>query len=190
MNRFMKMVKSHRLMTLGALGLLVAAGSVAVYSGASFNYKTANPSNIFTAGILSHSNTKTGAAIVTATAMEPGQNQFGTVTIKNTGNVAGTFTVAKSAVVDVAGTNGGLLSTVLTIVVSDVTVPATPVVKYTGTLSAMGNVALGTFAALESHDYKITLTFPDAGVPTTNTTGDNTFQGSSLTCQLDWTSVQ
>ena len=190
MKRIMTMVKSHRLMTLGALGLLIAAGSVAVYSGASFNFKTANPSNIFTAGILSHSNTKTGAAIVTATGMEPGLSQFGTVTIKNTGNVAGTFTVAKSAVVDVAGTNGGLLSSILTIVVSDVTVPATPVIKYTGTLTAMSNVALGTFAANESHDYKITLTLPDGGVPTSNTTGDNAFQGSSMTCQLDWTSVQ
>jgi spore coat-associated protein N len=188
--RFTTMIKSHRLLTLGALGLLVAAGSVAVYSGASFNFKTANPTNMFTAGILSHSNTKTGAAIVTATGMEPSQNKQGTVTIKNTGNVAGTFSVAKSAVADVAGANGGLLSTVLTISIIDVTVPATPVTKYTGALTAMTNVALGTFAALESHDYQVTLTFPDAGVPVSNTTGDNTFQGSSLTCQLDWTSVQ
>ena len=70
------------------------------------------------------------------------------------------------------------------------TVPATPVIKYTGTLTAMSNVALGTFAANESHDYKITLALPDGGVPATNTTGDNAFQGSSMTCQLDWTSVQ
>jgi spore coat-associated protein N len=190
MKRLMTMVKGHRLLTLGALGLLVAAGSVAVYSGASFNFKTANPTNMFTAGILAHTNSKTAAAIVTATGMEPGQNKVGTVTVKNTGNVAGTFSVAKSAVVDTAGTNGGLLSTVLTISVIDVTVPATPVTKYTGTLSAMGSIALGTFAANDTHDYSVTLALPDAGVPASNTTGDNTFQGSSLTCQLDWTSVQ
>ena len=190
MKRVSSMLRSHRLLTLAAVAVLVAAGSAAAYTGASFNYKTANPTNVFTAGILSHSNTKTGAAIVTASLMEPGQYKQGTVTIKNTGSVAGTFSVAKSSLVDVAGGNGGLLSSVLTISVDDVTVPATPVNKYSGTLSAMGNVALGTFAASESHDYQITLTFPNGAVPTSNTTGDNAFQGSSLSFQLDWTSVQ
>jgi hypothetical protein len=190
MKRLTIMIRSHRLLTLAALGLLVAAGSVAVYSGASFNFKTANPSNIFTAGILSHSNTKTGSAIVTATGMEPSQTKVGTVTIKNTGNVAGTFSVGKSALVDTPGLNLGQISTVLRIDVVDVTVPATPVSKYSGLLSAMGSVGLGTFAAGVSHDYQITLTFPDGGTPASNTTGDNAFQGSSLTFQLDWTSVQ
>lgn len=190
MKRVSSMLRSHRLLTLAAVAVLVAAGSAAAYTGASFNYKTANPSNVFTAGILSHSNGKVGAAIVTSGLMVPGQNKQGTVTIKNTGNVPGTFSLAKSAMVDTAGTYGGLLSTVLTISVDDVTVPATPVNKYNGTLSAMANVALGTFAANESHDYQITLTFPNGAVPTANNTGDNTFQNASLTFQLDWTSVQ
>ena len=161
-----------------------------MYSGASFNFKTANPSIIFTAGILSHSNDKTGAAIVTATGMEPGGSQFGQVVIKNTGNVTGTFSVGKLALVDTPGVNLGNISTVLRIDLVDITVPATPVSKYSGLLSAMGSISLGTFAAAVSHDYQITLTFPDGGTPASNTTGDNAFQGSSLTFQLDWTSVQ
>jgi hypothetical protein len=112
------------------------------------------------------------------------------VTIKNTGNVAGTFSVSKSAIADVAGTYGGLLSSVLKISVDDITVPANPVNKYNNTLSGFSNVALGTLAANASATYQITLSFPDGGVPASNTTGDNAFQGSSLTFQLDWTSVQ
>ena len=190
MKRVSSMLRSHRLLTLAAVAVLVAAGSAAAYTGASFNYKTANPTNVFTAGILSHSNTKAGSAIVTAAAMEPGQSSQGTVTIKNTGNVAGTFSVSKSAIADVAGTYGGLLSSVLKISVDDVTVPASPVNKYNNTLSGFSNVALGTLAANASATYQITLSFPDGGVPASNTTGDNAFQGSSLTFQLDWTSVQ
>ena len=183
------MLRSHRLLTLRR-GCLWPPALPRPTQERTFNYKTADPTNVFTAGILSHNNTKAGAAIVTATLMEPGQNKQGTVTIKNTGTVAGTFSVAKSAMADVAGANGGLLSTVLTITVVDVTVPASPVTKYTGTLSAMGNVALGTFAANESHDYQITLAFPDGSTPADNTHGDNAFQGSSISFELDWTSVQ
>jgi hypothetical protein len=52
------MFGSHKGLVFAAMAVLVIGGSVAAYSGASFNYRTANPANVFTAGNLSHSNSK------------------------------------------------------------------------------------------------------------------------------------
>ncbi|MBM3147429.1 MAG: hypothetical protein FJ000_05995, partial [Actinobacteria bacterium] len=74
--------------------------------------------------------------------------------------------------------------------VEDVTVPGAPVVKYDGLLKDMPSTLLGTLAAGGSSTYEFTVTFPDGGVPPDNVSGDNRYQGSSLTVQFDWTSVQ
>ncbi len=89
---------SPRKVLVAFAGLLVAA-AVAVGSGANFNSTSANPSNVFTAGTISHSNSKAGAAILTAANMVPGGTATGTVDIKNTGSVNGTFTLAHTVAV-------------------------------------------------------------------------------------------
>ncbi len=86
---------SPRKVLFAFAGLLVAA-AVAVGSGANFNSTSANPSNVFTAGTISHSNSKANAAILTATNMVPGDTSTGTVDIKNTGSASGTFSLLNS----------------------------------------------------------------------------------------------
>ncbi len=188
MKRLGIMLGRHRYLTLAAVALLVAAGAVAAFSGASFNYKTANPGNTFTAGILTHSNSQSGA-ILTVEKMVPGQSASGEVTIANTGDIAGAFSVTKSGLSDVAGSNGGLLSDVLTLKIEDVT-GATPAVVWQGPIKDLAAQSLGQWDAGVSHSYRFTVSFPDGGSPADNTSGDNAYQGSSLEVQFDWTSVQ
>jgi len=184
------MIGGHKLLVLSALSMLIIGGSVAVYSGASFNYKTSNPSNTFTAGNLAHSNSKTGAAILTAAStMKPGDSTTGDVVITNTGNISGTFSLVRSALTDTPGANGGALSTVLNLTIADVANLGSPI--YTGKLSACtATISLGTWAAGAAKTYRFTVAFPDGGTPGTNTTGDNAYKLSSCSATFDWTSVQ
>jgi spore coat-associated protein N len=177
---------SPRKVMLGLVAVLVAA-AIAVGSGANFNSTTANPSNVFSAGTISQSNSKTGAAILTASNLIPGGTASGTVDIKNTGTVSGAFTLTNSAPVDTP-TNSGL-STKLTIVITDQGDPAcvsscpAAATVYTGTLAGMGNIVLGTFAPAATHRYQFVATFPSAG-----TNGaDNAYQGTSTTTGYTFT---
>jgi spore coat-associated protein N len=171
---------------LGALLIALLAFGAIVGSGASFTSKSANPSNTFSSGNLAQSNSKEGAAVLTAVKMLPATSTNGTVTITNSGDVAGTFTLSKTSLTDTPGANGGQLSSVLDLKVEDVTIPASPVSVYSGKVGAMGAQSLGSFAAGEARTYKFTITFPDGGVPSSPTTGDNAYKGSSMSVGYQW----
>jgi spore coat-associated protein N len=171
--------------TLAALASLCLAAAVAVGSGASFTSASANPSNTFSAGNLSQTNSKSGAAILTANKMKPADSVNGTVTITNSGDVPASFTLSKSNLSDTPGPNGGSLPGKLDLTVEDVT--GTPATVYTGKVNAMPPQSLGSFAVGEARTYKFTVTFPDGGTPPSDTTGDNAYKGSSMTVQYDWT---
>jgi hypothetical protein len=180
---------SPRTILVALAGLMVAA-AVAVGSGANFNSTSANPSNVFTAGTISHSNSKANAAILTAANLVPGNTATGTVDIKNTGSATGTFTLAHTVAVDTPASPG--FSKKLTLVVSDLGNPEcvsscpAVVVLYTGLMSAMpSTIALGTFAPAATHRYQFTVTFPDSG------TGgaDNAYQGASTSVEYAWSST-
>jgi spore coat-associated protein N len=170
---------------LGALLVALLAFGAVVGSGASFTSKSANPSNTFSAGNLAQSNSKEGAAVLTATKMLPGETTNGTVTITNSGDVAGTFTLSRSSLSDTAGPNGGKLSGVLKLDVEDVT-GKSPKTVYSGKVDAMGAQSLGSFAVGEARTYKFTITFPDGGTPASATTGDNAYKGSSMSVGYQW----
>src|SRR5919199_902688 len=152
----------HPLRALGALGALIAAVAVAVGSSASFTASSANPSNTFAAGTLSILNSKEGLAVLTASNMKPGDSATGTVDVQNSGSLSGAFTLSRSGISDSDGANP--MSAKLDLVVKDCgdfssgtpTCDAGDPQKYSGTISAMGTVALGTFAANEKHRYEFT----------------------------------
>jgi hypothetical protein len=196
MKRVGVMLSRHRSMTLAAVALLLAAGAVAAFSGAAFSYKTANPSNTFTAGILSHSNSEDGLAILKLDPlMKPTSVRTGTVTITNTGNLDGKFYLSMSNLTNVrSGTYGGDLSDVLTLKVVDTTTTTT---VYDAALKDFPEtgidtpISLGTFTASGgAHTYEFTVTFPDGGVPPANDEGDNIYQNAQLTVQFDWNETQ
>jgi spore coat-associated protein N len=172
----------------GLVGVLAATG-IAVGSGANFNSASANPSNVFSAGTISQSNSKTGAAVLTAAGLKPGGTATGTVDIKNTGSVSGAFTLSQSNLTNTPTTPA--LSSKLTIVITDKHDPACAVscpadsTVYSGTIGGMGTTSLGTFAAAETHRYLFTVTFPDGGA----SGADNSYQGAQTSVDYAFTAT-
>jgi hypothetical protein len=171
--------------TLGVLAAVLAALGVAIGSGAAFTAQTANPSNTFSAGTLSMSNSKDNAAILTASNLKPGDSTSGTVDIQNTGSVSGTFSLTRSALSDSDGTNP--MSAKLNVVVKDCgdfsagtpSCDAGDPQIYNGTLQAMtGSYALGSFASGVKHRYEFAVTF--------DSSADNSYQGDSSTATFQW----
>lgn len=175
--------KQRASLLLAAL-VLIAAAAVGS-SGAVFTAHSANPANVFTAGNLSHVNSKANAAILTASKMKPLDTATGSVTITNDGDIPGTFSLSTSNLTNTPGGNGGLLSAVLLVKVVDGTTTV-----YDGPINAVGTVPLGTFAPAAVHTYAFTVTFPDGGTPGSDTTGDNAYKSSSMAIEFDWTEVQ
>lgn len=166
----------HKRIIAGLATALVALG-LAVGSGATFSSQTANPSNTFTSGSFTHTNSKNGVAIVTGSNMKPGDVKTGEVTITNTGTLAGTFKVVES------GVSNSFSAGNLKLKIEDVTT-ATPTQLYSGDLGgvATAGIALGSYAVGEAHTYRFTVTFDqNAG---------NTDQGKSASADYTWTAVQ
>jgi spore coat-associated protein N len=180
MNRMKSLWKASPRKVLLAFGALLVAAALAVGSGANFNSTSANPSNIFTAGTISHSNSKSNAAILTASNLVPGNTATGTVIIKNTGTANGTFTLTHATPVDTPASPG--LSKYLTLTIVDqgdptcVTSCPAAVTLYSGTIYAEpATIALGQFTPNQQHQYLFTMTFPDGGL----NGADNAYQGAS-----------
>jgi spore coat-associated protein N len=174
---------------VGALFILMLAAMMAVASGASFTSTSANVGNIVTAGTLTHSNTTPNAdtSILKVDNLMPGHSADGYVTIGNTGDGEGAFTLTKSALVDLPASPA--FSNKLKLVIDDVTIPSAPVNIYDGTLGSMPAQDMGDISAGSTRDYKFTVEFPDGGKPSGPATGDNRFKNASTTVTFDWESV-
>ncbi len=172
----------------GMVAVLVATG-IAVGSGANFNSSSANPSNVFSAGTISQSNSKAGVAVLTASGLKTGDTASGTVDIKNTGSVAGAFTLSQSNLTDTPASPA--LSLKLTVVVTDKHDPACAAscpadsTVYSGTIGGMGNTSLGTFQANQTHRYQFVVTFPDGGA----NGADNAYQGTQTSVDYAFTAT-
>lgn len=188
MKRMKVLFGQRRMQVLLTLAVLLLAVSVVIGSGANFTSQSANLSNTFTAGNLSHVNSKNNAAIFTVTKMKPNDMAPGTVAITNDGDIAGDFTLTNSNV-----TNPVLpaLSALLTVKIYETTTTVPTVAKhqiYGGLGGAVIGVdpalALGTFAAGESRTYDFEVTFPN-GLPA----HDNPYKKASMSVEYNWTST-
>lgn len=187
-------LKRHPKRTLTGLAAALVAAALAVGSGADFTASSANPSNTFSSGTLSMSNSSDSAAILTASGLKPGASPAtGTVDIKNTGSLPGTFTLTRGTPVDTGSTSA--LSGKLNVTVSDCgvfvgnTAPScsSPTTIYSGTLSQMGTSghaisSLGTFDAGDKHRYQFSVGL--------DSSADNNYQGGTSTVEFDWAATQ
>jgi spore coat-associated protein N len=189
MKRMKFLFGQRRMQVLLTLAVLLLAVSVVIGSGANFTSQSANPSNTFTAGNLTHLNSKTGAAILTATLMKPSDVRNGTVDITNNGDIPGTFTLTNSNVVDLPLP---ALSTLLTVKIFETKVLPIPGAE-TQIYGGAGGVLIGTnpnltltgaFAVGEKRSYRFEVTFPN-GTPA----HDNPYKLSSMTMEYDWTAT-
>ena len=187
----LRLLAANPRLALGALLTLLLAAAAVVGSGADFTASSANPANTFAAGTLTISNSKEGAAVLSASGLKPGNSATGTVDIENTGDLSGVFTLSRTAPVDSDGANplSGKLN--LTIIDCGTFAAGTPtcgdgndVTVYNGgTIAQMGTVghavnSLGTYAGSDKHRYQFT-------VQLDNTAG-NAYQGDTSSVEFDW----
>ena len=172
---FATALRSNPRRSLATLVTVLAAGGVAVGSGADFTATTANAGNVITSGTLTQSNSKGSAAIVTGTNLKPGDSTTGTVTITNTGSLAGTFTLSELAA------SNAFQPGSLSLKVEDVTT-ATPVTVYSGEFQSAGTKALGSFAAGAARTYKFTVTLAQSA--------GNADQAKSASATFQWDATQ
>lgn len=161
---------------LATLALLLAATGVAVGSGASFSSESVNATNTFSAGTLTQSNSKAGAAVLTASNMKPGDQKSGTVTITNTGSLGGAFSLTETSVTE------NFTTTDLRLVVTEE--GSTGPAVYSGPIDGLGTKALGDWAKNEARTYKFVVTFPETNAD------QNADQGKAATASFSWNAKQ
>jgi len=174
MKRFRVLFGQRRLQVLVALAATLLAVSVVVGSGANFTATSANASNIFSAGTLSMSNTPTGMSF-NVTKMIPGQSASGSVVIKNTGDVSGTFYLEAVGITGETKAFGSELRLVINDGTTDI---------YTGTLSGLAQHNLGVWAPAAQKTYTFTVSFPN-----TTAGAENPYMGGTVTAAFNWTAV-
>lgn len=161
------------------LATVVAAGAIAVGSGASFSSTTGNSISAVTSGTLTHSNSKADQAIFTLSNMKPGDTLNGTLTLTNTGSLPAAFSLVEvSSTNAFGGTNGADLSLDIVDTTANTTV-------YSGSFGGLvdgSKNALGTWAAGAAHNFRFTVKLA-ADAP-------NADQGKTAGATYQWESVQ
>jgi hypothetical protein len=157
------------------LATAALAGALAIGSGADFASSSSNTASNVTAGTLTQDNSKAGASILNLSNMKPGDSVYGQVTIKNTGSLGSIFSVTET---DTSSFSAGVLQEKI----EDVTNAASPVTVYSGEFGKAGTQALGSWAAGESHTYRLTVTLVQAAT--------NTEQGKSASATFAWNGTQ
>jgi hypothetical protein len=143
-------------LSLVVLAVLAFTVRAVVFSGASYTAASPVPATVAVAGTLSHANDRDGQLVVDAAGLVPGMSSAGTMTITDSGDVTGRFSLAVSSLTDTP--SAPKLSDTLTVTIADVT--TTGQILYAGRVSALSNVDLGTIAAGESRSYRVTLAYP------------------------------
>jgi spore coat-associated protein N len=165
------------LLTLAAVSVVTVAAV-----GGTFANFTATPtaidSNAFASGELTMTRSGSGA-IFSASAMKIGDTATGSVTINNTGTLAGAYTLTGSS------SGSATLAGQLHLTVYKDTDGSNQV--YDGPLGSFSAAALGTFAANGgSHTFYFHVSLPTTGTDA----GDNAFQGLSASETFTWSATQ
>ena len=162
------------------LTTVLAAGAIAVGSGATFSSTTGNTISSVTAGTLKHTNSKDGKAIFALDNMKPGDTLNGTLTLTNTGSLPAAFSLT-----EVSSSNGFGGTTAGSNLTLDIVDAANNASVYSGTFGGLvdgAKTGLGTWAPTEAHTYKFTVKLAQ-DAPTAD-------QGKTAGAVYQWDSVQ
>ncbi|GAA3536369.1 hypothetical protein AFL01nite_08820 [Aeromicrobium flavum] len=161
---------------LAPLATLLAAGAIAVGSGATFSSTTGNTISAATSGTLTQANSKDGKAVFSLENLKPGDVLNGSLKLTNTGSLPANFSLT-----EVSSTNG-FDGENLKLVIKNTTKNTT---VYTGTFGGLADGTkntLGQWAVGEANDYTFTVTLDQAA--------PNTQQGKAATAVYSWDAVQ
>jgi spore coat-associated protein N len=161
---------------LAPLAVLLAAGALAVGSGATFTSASSNTISSVTAGTLTQSNSKAGQAIFELTDIKPGDVVNGSLTLTNTGTLPARFSLTETS------SANGFSADNLNLTITNTTTGAR---VYDGTFGGLVDGAkqdLGAFGPGAANTYLFTVSL-DAG------TG-NGDQGKTAGAIYTWDAVQ
>jgi hypothetical protein len=176
----MKPTTSNRRKVLVPLATLLAAGAVAVGSGASFTATTSNSLSSVTAGSL-HLDSDNSSAIFSASNIKPGDVTTGSVKLTNSGTLPGLVSFTETSVDD------GFASGDVTVKITD----GSGTQVFGGTLEALlaqgktslaGNGTAGAWAPGESHTYTFQVTLASSA--------GNGDQDKHVNAAFQWDDVQ
>ncbi len=169
------MARSRRTI-LVPLATLVAAGAIAVGSGATFTSQSGNTASAVTSGTLSHTNSKNGLAIFNLANMKPGDTLNGSLVLKNTGSLPANFSLTET------GSTNEFSGSNLTLQIRNTTLGAD---VYNGTFGGLVDgtaQALGTIQPNVENTFVFTVKLAQ--------TADNNEQGKTANATYTWGSVQ
>ena len=158
------------------LTTLLAAGAVAVGSGATFTSATNNTISAVTSGTLTQANTKDGSAIFNLSEMKPGDTVNGYLSVTNTGSLPATFSLT-----EVSSANGFTADN-LTLTITNTTTNAE---IYSGTFGGLQDGVkkdLGVVQPKVKNDYRFQVVLAS--------TAGNADQGKTASAVYTWDSVQ
>ncbi len=158
------------------LTTVLAAGAIAVGSGATFTSTSGNTISAVTSGTLTQSNSKDGKAIFSLTDLKPGDTLNGTLTLTNTGSLPADFSLTE------VSSNNGFSGSNLTLDIVDTTANTT---VYSGTFGGLADGAenaLGTWASGAAHSFRFTVKLSQDAT--------NAEQGKTAGATYTWDSVQ
>jgi hypothetical protein len=159
---------------LGAISVAAIGGTFANFSAT----PTSIASNGFATGTLTMNRSGSGA-IFNSSAMKIGEEATGTVTISNTGTLAGVYKLD-------GATSGAaaLISKLHVTIYKDTDGSGTPL--YDAGFGGVSSVDLGTFAAGGSHAFYFHVSLPTTGSDAT----DNALQGLAASETFTWSATQ
>jgi spore coat-associated protein N len=194
-------MKKKMLLSLLLIGLvcaLIAGGTFAYFSSV-----VTNTGNIFTAGTLNIATGSTASTLFSAasvvpsgTSTVPDWSSPATVTLnKNGSNVTPTnFYLKLSSLTDTTATlsDGTTQSTPLSGALLILVKDSSGNTVYSGPLFGLWTPRTLTWfsGSTTSITYTVQYGLPDTGAPASNTTGDNQYQGSSVTAGFAFTATQ
>lgn len=173
---------STRHKVLVPLATMLAAGAVAVGSGATFSSETGNTISAVTSGTLTHSNSKDGKAIFALQNVKPGDVVNGSLTVTNTGSLPARFALTEVSSANAFSAKAGSTASNLSMAITNVT---TNTQVYNGDFGGLVDGAandLGVIAPGVPNEYRFTVKL-DADTPN----GD---QAKSASAVYRWNSVQ
>lgn len=169
---------ANRRKILVPLASLLAAGAIAVGSGATFTSQSQNPGNSYEAGTLTQSNSRSGQSIFDLKNIKPGDTVRGYVTVTNTGSLAADFEVTETVV-----ENTFAEKSLLRMTVTDVTDAGDPVVVANDVqFGALGTRTLGAWAPDEARSFTFAVTLDQSA--------GNGNQGKKADATYTWNSTQ
>lgn len=158
------------------LATLVAAGAVAIGSGATFTSTTANTASSVTSGSLNHTNSKANAAIFSLTNIKPGDTVNGGLVITNTGTLDAAFSLTETT------STNGFSNDYLTLKITNTTTGTEVFSGTFGDLVDGQKNALGTIPAGAANSYTFSVKLSQDA--------PNSQQGKTASAAYQWDSVQ